>query len=60
MTCIMHTSIVPVQCKDGVVLTSTPTSTGRDYACPFETVVITCSEGIGGDWSGNILVILRL
>ena len=30
-----------------MVLTSTLTFTGRDYACPLETVVVTCSGGIG-------------
>jgi hypothetical protein len=30
-----------------MVLTTTVASTGRDYACVNETVVVTCSGGIG-------------
>ena len=38
-----------------MILTSTLASTSRDYACANETVVITCSEGIGKElvWHYN-------
>ena len=34
-------------CANGMILTSTLNSTSRGYACETETVVITCSGGIG-------------
>ena len=34
-------------CENGTILTSNLASTSREYACTNETVVITCSGGIG-------------
>lgn len=39
--------------ENGVVLTSTLTSTDRDYACVNESVVITCSGGTGTELVWN-------
>ena len=41
--------------ENGVILTSTLTSTNRDYACVNESVVVTCSGGIGTElvWNYN-------
>lgn len=39
--------------ENGVVLTSTLTSTDRDYACVNESVIVTCSGGIGTELVWN-------
>ena len=47
MSCNDHPLVIPALCVPGIVLTSSLNSTNRGYACPEETVVATCSGGIG-------------